>query len=131
MMSDADKLAALTKLGSMVDASLIHEEQLSESFWQGLSSEEQLWAFCAIIRRLSQANLVDRKSFRGVLYDTFGWGPEAYGPAQLAGYLTLHNSLYSDADIEELILKVFDSVDVDNKDQLQTAVIESLYKNVY
>lgn len=83
------------------------------------------------MRRLSQAELTDRKSFRGVLYDAFGWGAEAYGPAQLSGYLTLHNSLYSDSDIEELILRVIDSVDVADKDQLRSAVIESLYKNVY
>jgi hypothetical protein len=29
------------------------------------------------------------------------WGPEAYFPAQIAGYMELHNAIVTDDDIEQ------------------------------
>ena len=69
-------------------------EQESEAYWNGLSQEDQLKAFCAISRRIHKGELVERRSYRGVLYDVFGFGPEAYAPAQQANYIEIHNALY-------------------------------------
>ena len=70
-------------------------EQEEEQYWNQLTKDEQLLAFCAVVRRICKGDLVERGSFRHVLYDTFGFGPESYMPAQLAGYLEIHNILYN------------------------------------
>ena len=69
-------------------------EKDSEAYWNGLSKEDQLRAFCAVSRRIYQGELVERGTYRYVLYDVFGFGPEAYAPAQMANYLEIHNALY-------------------------------------
>lgn len=38
----------------------------------------------------------DPKSYRGILYTEFGFSSEAYGAAQLSGFLNLHNCIYPD-----------------------------------
>lgn len=81
-------------------------EQDSEYFWNSLSKEDQLKVFCAVSRRIYRGEVIDKGTYRHVLYTVFGFGPEAYAPAQLAGYLTIHNSIcVEDHDYE--LLKAF------------------------
>ena len=69
-------------------------EKESEDYWNSLTKDEQLKVFCAIIRRIYQGEIIESRSYRGVLYGTFGFGLEAYVQAQMSGYLTIHNALY-------------------------------------
>lgn len=89
-----------------------------EKYWTGLSKEEQLKAFCAVARRIHQAELIDKGSYRHVLYGVFGFGSESYAQAQLAGYLDIHNSIF-DIEHETRLLKAFcvkyNIEDADNK----------------
>ena len=78
----------------------------SEEYWNSLSKEHQLAAFCAVSRRIYQAEIVDQGTYRHALYGVFGFGPEAYAPAQLAGYLAIHNSIMA-SDHDERLLKAF------------------------
>jgi hypothetical protein len=78
-------------------------EQEQESYWSGLTPHQQLLVFCAVVRRICKGELEDGRSYRGVLYSTFGWGPEAYMPAQLAGYLELHNAIMQDNHERQLL----------------------------
>ena len=78
----------------------------SEAYWNSLSKEDQLKAFCAVSRRIYKGEIEERGTYRYVLYDVFGFGPEAYAPAQLAGYLTIHNSIHG-PDHDERLLKAF------------------------
>lgn len=81
-------------------------EKNSEEYWNSLSKEHQLAAFCAVSRRIYQAEIVDQGTYRHALYGVFGFGPEAYAPAQLAGYLTIHNSIMG-PDHDERLLEAF------------------------
>lgn len=81
-------------------------EKNSEEYWNSLSKEHQLAAFCAVSRRIYQAEIVDQGTYRHALYGVFGFGPEAYAPAQLAGYLAIHNSIMA-SDHDERLLKAF------------------------
>lgn len=65
----------------------------SEDFWNSLNSDQQLQVFCAVVSRIHQGELEEKKSYRGVLYEVFGFGPEAYVHAQHAGYMDIHNSI--------------------------------------
>jgi hypothetical protein len=61
--------------------------------YQTHSKEQQLNAFCAVVRRIYKGELEDKGTYRYVLYNIFGFGPESYVPAQMAGFLGLHNSI--------------------------------------
>lgn len=100
-MSD-NKLAIeqLTEFSKQFNEVMAEIEKDSETYWNSLSKEEQLKAFCAVSRRIHQAEIVDQGSYRHVLYGVFGFGPEAYAPAQMAGYLEIHNSIM-DPDHDE------------------------------
>jgi DNA-directed RNA polymerase subunit E'/Rpb7 len=88
---------------------ILEEEQ--EKYWNSLTKKQQLDVFCAVSRRIYQGEIVDEGSYRHVLYTVFGWGPEAYAAAQMAGYLEIHNSIYApdhDRRLLEEFCKKFD-----------------------
>lgn len=68
-------------------------ENEQESYWNSLTKDEQLKVFCAVTRRLVKGELVDKGSYRWVLYDVFGFGPEAYTQGMDCGYMALHNAI--------------------------------------
>lgn len=76
-----------------------------EQYWNSLSKDDQLKCFCAVVERIVQSES-DGRSYRGILYDVFGFGHEAYARAQLSGFLELHNSIY-DKDQEQKLLETF------------------------
>lgn len=67
-----------------------------ESFYNCLTKEQQLLVFCEIIHRLVDAELNQGKTYRGVLYETFGFDYDSYEKAQLSGFLKLHEKINSD-----------------------------------
>jgi alanyl-tRNA synthetase len=81
------------KFQEVYSAAMTDLENEQEKFWNSLSKEDQLKAFCAVVRRIYEGEMVDQGSYRYVLYDTFGFGVESYVQAQDAGYLEIHNAL--------------------------------------
>lgn len=69
-------------------------ENESEEYWNSLSKQDQLKAFCAVSRRIYKGEIEERGSYRYVLYQVFGFGPEAYAQAQMSGYLSIHNAIF-------------------------------------
>lgn len=121
-------LDALHKLRESFNEAIEHEKSLSESFWNSLSSEEQLWTFCAVMRRLSQGELEEGRSYRGVLYGTFGWGPEAYTPAQCSGFLDIHNAIHTDEDLSEIVKGVIKELGIEaDPERIQEIIFKRLY----
>lgn len=94
----------MSKLENYNEASENHDKAMKEAesvflkkreeLWDSLGKENQLEIFCHVIEKLTKAELHDKRSYRGILYTEFGFGPEAYGAAQLSGFLSLHNSIY-------------------------------------
>jgi hypothetical protein len=98
-----DLLQAMEDLRGPFQSAMDAIEKDQEEYWNSLSKDDQLKAFCAVVRRIYQAELVDQGSYRHALYSVFGFGPESYGQAQMAGYLALHNSIMgSDHDVKLL-----------------------------
>jgi hypothetical protein len=94
--SDLDK--ALEDFETEFNQRMQEIEKESERYWNSLSKEDQLKAFCAISRRIHKGELEDRGTYRYVLYQVFGFGPEAYASAQMSGYLEIHNALFESKD---------------------------------
>jgi hypothetical protein len=64
-----------------------------EATWESLSQKEQLDVFCAVVRRIHQAEIIDNGTYRHALYTVFGFDYDSYGRAMDAGYLDLHNAI--------------------------------------
>jgi hypothetical protein len=82
----------------------IEEEQ--EKYWNSLSKEDQLKVFCAVCRRIFKGDIELKGSYRYVLYEVFGFEADAYAQAQDAGYLAIHNAIFT-ADQEARLLEHF------------------------
>jgi len=103
MDSESERLLKLSK-----DLALLQELQKeveaankadAEAFWDNLSYEDKLWAFYSVVSRIYQGEIKDKGSYRYVLYDVFGFGPEAYGLGMDCGYMYLHNAIYDGEEV--------------------------------
>lgn len=104
-------------------------EDDSEKKWNALSKQDQLDYFCAVVRRIFKGEIEDKRSYRGVLYSVFEFGPEAYAPAQNAGYLAIHNAIY-DAEHERDLLAAFAKT-LGLTDQGAKESVENFYKDKF
>ena len=73
-------------------------EQEQEQYWNSLSKDDQLKVFCAVVRRIVQAELKDKGSYRWALYNVFGFGPESYTQGMDCGFMALHNAIVTDKE---------------------------------
>jgi hypothetical protein len=64
-----------------------------KEFWDSFTKDEQLLLFCHMTRLLVQGELIEQRSYRGMLYSIFGFDESSYLRAQLAGYFDIHNAL--------------------------------------
>ena len=75
-----------------------------EAYWKSLTVDQQMAAFNCVIRRLYDGEINEQRSYRGVLYDVFGFGPESYARAQMAGFLAIHNAIHTiDEESDQLM----------------------------
>ena len=81
-------------------------EKDHDKFWNGLSKDDQLKAFCSVMRRLYKAEIEQNSSYRHTLYDVFGFGSESYVQAQVSGFLAIHNAIWDGERLGELINKL-------------------------
>lgn len=94
-------------------------EEDHDKFWNSLSKDDQLRAFCSVMRRLYKAEIQERGSYRYTLYNVFGFGPESYVQAQVSGFLALHNAIWDGERLGQLI------------DKLEARVVEALAEDAY
>ena len=98
MTDEAKKEASITALsdfGKMMNEAAAEYEKKNDQWWNSLSVDEQEDAFYAVVKRIYKGEIVDRGSYRYVLYQVFGFGPEAYMLGLECGYLELHNAIYT------------------------------------
>ena len=81
-------------------------EEDHNKFWNGLSKDDQLKAFCSVMRRLYKAEIEEHGSYRYTLYDVFGFGHESYAQAQVSGFLAIHNAIWDGEQLGHLIDKL-------------------------
>jgi hypothetical protein len=99
-----DELANSFKLWEM------ELEEDHSKFWNSLNKDDQLKAFCSVMRLLHKAELEEHGSYRYTLYDVFGFGPESYAQAQLSGFMAIHNAIWDGERLHSLINKLEDRV---------------------
>lgn len=100
---DADREADFNDLRDAFAESMRKDQERSEKLWNGLSEEDQIDLFCAVVRRICKAELDDQGSYRHALYNVFGFHQGSYAQALNAGYMSLHNSIFTDKGVNTLI----------------------------
>jgi hypothetical protein len=115
---DKETADKLNEISGLFNEAMEEIKAEQEAYWNSISKEDQLKAFCAVVRRIHKGDIEDKGSYRYVLYQVFGFGPESYAQAQMAGYLTLHNCIF-DSEHERDTLKAFAAqVGVENPEEV-------------
>jgi hypothetical protein len=86
-------LATLTELGLEMEKCKEQYEVENDAWWNGLTEKERQDAFYAVCKRIYQGEIIDQGSYRYILYNVFGFGPEMYGAGMDCGYMEIHNSI--------------------------------------
>ena len=82
-------------------------DQDTEQWWKELTYEDQLKAFYMVTKRITKGDVVDRGSYRYVLYDVFGFDMDSYLVGMDSGYMDIHNAIYEGMEAKSA-RKVFD-----------------------
>jgi hypothetical protein len=85
-----------------LEQSRLQYEHENEDWWWSLSEKEREDAFYAVIKRMYQAEVVDRGTYRWALYDVFGFDPGMYGRGMDCGYLNLHNMIFDSFELSAM-----------------------------
>jgi len=109
-------LKEISEISEIFNKAMKEVEDESEAYWESLTDEQQLQVFCAVCRRIYQAEIVDQGTYRHALYQVFGFGPEAYAPAQLAGYLSIHNAIVAPDHDQRLLEEFCKKVGIEDHD---------------
>lgn len=82
-------------------------------WWEGLSEDDKLRAFRCVCSRIYDGDVRRRGSYRYVLYDTFGFGPDAYLDGMDCGYMTIHNLIWQGIESQQPERMIDDSLSDD------------------
>jgi hypothetical protein len=99
-----DLLQKLTEFGEEMQHAKREYEAKNDVWWNNLTEKERQDAFYAVCKRIYEGDLQKRGTYRYVLYDTFGFGPEMYGAGMDCGYMTIHNTLCEGKKLERMHL---------------------------
>jgi hypothetical protein len=86
----------------------VENEYRADKFWDNLSPDDKILAFHSVCKRIFKGDIEERGSYRYVLYDVFGFGPDAYIIGMDCGYMSIHNLLFRGLDAEEQERKELD-----------------------
>ena len=83
------------------EKALVEYKQKAKEYFQALDVDNQYLLFFHITNTIFENYFKDGGSYRGLLYDKFGFGPETYSLGMDSGMFTLHNSISTPAENEE------------------------------
>jgi hypothetical protein len=96
--SNSDEHKELLKIE---EEALGQYEQKAKEYFDSLETDNQLMLFFHITNVIFENYFKDDGSYRGLLYDKFKFGPEAYSLGMDSGMFTLHNSISTPDENEE------------------------------
>ena len=97
-------------------------KQKAKEYFESLETDNQLLLFFHITNIIFENYFNDNGSYRGLLYDKFGFGPEAYSLGCDSGMFALHNAISTPDENEERFQKFIKHLNLDlTKEQLNSA----------
>jgi len=117
--SNSDEHKELLKIE---EEALKQYEQKAKEYFDSLETDNQLMLFFHITNVIFKNYFKDGGSYRGLLYDKFKFGPEAYSLGMDSGMFTLHNSISTPDENEERFQKLMKFLDLElSKEQMKSA----------
>lgn len=95
-------LDKLQEIGEHLQQVALEYEVKCDEYWNNLSYDDRLKAFYCVTKLIKQGDMVDQGTYRYVLYDVFGFGPDSYGIGMDSGYLDIHNRLFDGGDWQNM-----------------------------
>ena len=95
-------LDTLTEISQEMEKARQEYEARNDSWWNGLTEEEREDAFYAVCKRIHQADIKDRGSYRYALYDVFGFDMGMYVQGMDCGYMDIHNAIYDSEELQSM-----------------------------
>ena len=94
----------------------------AKEYYDSLEMDNQLLLFFHVTNVIFENYFNDNGSYRGLLYDKFGFGPEAYSLGMDSGMFTLHNAISTPKENEEKFEALMKFLDLDlTKQQIMSA----------
>jgi hypothetical protein len=90
------------RLHEALEESRLEYEESVNAFWEGLSYEEREQAFYHVCKNIHRGDVLERTSYRGVIYDIFGFDSGSYTIGMDCGYMDIHNMLGFGLDLEKM-----------------------------
>ena len=84
-------LQELSDLSQVMEDQKLRFESKLDDWWNNLPRHEREWAFYSVCKRIYQGEIVDKGSYRYVLYDILGFDGGMYAHGMDCGYMALHN----------------------------------------
>ena len=101
----------------------LYESNCSD-FFNKLSYDEQLMVFYYIVSHIYQGEIIDKGSYRHVLYSIFGFSEDSYALAIDAGYMDLHNSIYTHEELEKSVRNIIKFLNLEYSNKLKNNILE-------
>ena len=73
----------------------------AQEYFESLETDNQLLLFFHITNQIFENYFKDNSSYRGLLYDKFGFGPESYTIGMDSGMFAIHNAISTPDESEE------------------------------
>jgi len=89
----------------------IEHEMSSEAFWHSLSYEDKCNAFQAVVSRIHNGELIEERSYRGMIYDVFSFKEDMYTRGMDCGFMALHNSISLTKKDKKLVENLGENLD--------------------
>lgn len=88
-------------------------KQKAKDYFETLDTDTKLLLFYHITNTIYENYFNDKGSYRGLLYDKFDFGPEAYGLGYSSGMFSIHNAIFTPDELEENFNKLVDHLELD------------------
>jgi hypothetical protein len=96
-----DYMNASEEITKALEEGKLESETAANQFWDSLSYDDKCNAFHAVVSKLFEGEIRIKGSYRYVLYDVFGFGPDMYIRGMDCGYMALHNSIMTEEQFNE------------------------------
>lgn len=102
----------LNKYNAEIESSQKEYDKSAEDFFNNLSYEDKLKAFYHVVKNIHDAEINEKLTYRGVLYDKFKFDKDSYSIGMNCGFLDLHNSIYTSEDLKKNLQSVLNQLKI-------------------
>jgi len=96
-------------------------KKLAKELFETFDTDTKLLLFFHITNTIFENYFKDSGSYRGLLYDKFGFGPEAYSLGMSSGMFEVHNAISTPDELEERFNNLVNHLKLDlSKEELRS-----------